>query len=30
MSKSVALTENETKTGELVEAISARSEGDRS
>ena len=26
----IALTENETKTGELVEAISARSEGDRS
>jgi CBS domain-containing protein len=26
----IALRENETKTGELVEAISARSEGDRS
>jgi CBS domain-containing protein len=26
----IALNENETKTGELVEAISARSEGDRS
>jgi CBS domain-containing protein len=26
----IALSENETKTGELVEAISARSEGDRS
>ena len=26
----IALSENETKTGELVEAISVRSEGDRS